>query len=122
LTIVTTAVYGFLAPYTELSPRHCDKPLRGDIVIALLASAEAAFLGTPESGTGASKLVEFTVEVRNRECALGSRLDLIQLIGVSLNRDPLAAASEALQLSNLCGQNRTKSVQFIPGHWLLLIL
>ena len=96
------AVYGFLAPYTKCCPRHRGKPLRVDVFIALLARPKAAFLDTTEGRTCVSKLVKFTVEVRNRECAFGGRLDLIQLIGASLNRDPVAVAGEALQFSNPC--------------------
>jgi hypothetical protein len=45
-------------------------------------------------------LVEFAVEVINREGALGSRLDLVQLIGASLNRNSVAKARQVLQFSN----------------------
>ena len=70
MNLFKIAVYGFLAPYTKWSPRHRGKPLRVDVFIALLAGPEAAFLDATESRTGVSKLVEFTVEVTNRECAL----------------------------------------------------
>jgi len=70
LNLFKIAVYGFLAPYTESSPRHRGKPLLGDVVIALLACPETAFLDPTEGRTGVSKLVKFTVEVTNRECAL----------------------------------------------------
>jgi len=73
-----------------------------DVFIAPLAHSEVAFLDSTKSRTRVSKLVEFSVEVANRECALGSRLDLIQLIGASLNPDPVAVAGEALQFSNSC--------------------
>jgi hypothetical protein len=99
---IKIVVYGFLAPYTKCGPRHRGKPLRVDVVIALLARPEATFLDTTERRAGVSKLVKFTVEITNRECAFGSRLDLLQLIGASLNRDPLAVAGEAFQFSNLC--------------------
>src|SRR5208282_2328066 len=99
---IKIVVYGFLAPYTKCGPRHRSKPLRVDVVIALLARPEAAFLDATERRTGVSKLVKFTVEVTNRECTFGSRLDLLQLIRASLNRDPLAVAGEAFQFSNLC--------------------
>jgi len=70
LNLFKIAVYGFLAPYTVLSPRESGKPLRGDVVLTLLAYPEAAFLDPAEGRTGLSKLVRFTVEVTNRECAL----------------------------------------------------
>jgi hypothetical protein len=73
-----------------------------DVVIALLARPETAFLDATERRTGVSKLVKFTVEITNRECAFRSRLNLFHLIGASLNRDPLAVAGEALQFSKLC--------------------
>ena len=63
-------VCGFLAPYTEYCPRHRGKPLRVDVFIALLAGPKVAFLDSTESRTGVSKLVEFPVQVTNRECAL----------------------------------------------------
>jgi hypothetical protein len=99
---IKIVVYGFLAPYTKYGPRHRGKPLRVDIVIALLTRPETAFLDATERRTGVSKLVKFTVEITNRECAFRSRLNLFHLIGASLNRDPLAVAGEALQFSNLC--------------------
>jgi len=99
---IKIVVYGFLAPYTKCGPRHRGKPLRVDVVIALLARSKAAFLDTTERLAGISKLAKFTVEITNRECAFGSSLDLFQLIGASLNRDPLAVAGEALQFSSLC--------------------
>jgi hypothetical protein len=40
------AVEGFLAPYAKWSPRHRGKPLRVDVLIALLAGSEVAFLDT----------------------------------------------------------------------------
>src|SRR5580704_841639 len=89
---IKIVVYGFLAPYTKCGPRHRGKPLRVDVVIALLARPETAFLDATERRTDVSKLVRFTVEVTNRECAFGSRLDLFHLIGASLNRNPLAVA------------------------------
>ena len=87
-------VYGFLAPYAECCPRHCGEPLRVDVVIALLARPKAAFLDTLERRMGVAKLRKFTIEVRNRECAFGSCLNLFQLI----------------QFSDRCRQNRSKSV------------
>src|SRR5438270_12663647 len=63
-------VCGFLAPYTKCCPGHGGKPLRVDVLIALLAGPKAAFLDTIERRTGVSKLVEFPVQVTNRECAL----------------------------------------------------
>jgi hypothetical protein len=90
---IKIVVYGFLAPYTKCGPRHRGKPLGVDVVIALLARPETAFLDATERRT---------VEVTNRECAFGSRLNLFHLIGASLNRNPLAVAGEALQFSNLC--------------------
>ena len=63
------AIYGFLAPYTQLSPRHRGPPVRGNVVLALLARPKAAFLNTTKGRTGVSKLVEFMVEVTNGECA-----------------------------------------------------
>jgi hypothetical protein len=73
-----------------------------DVFVAVLARPKAAFLNTTERRTGVSKVGEFTVEVRNRECAFGTRLDLFQQIGASLNRDPVTVAGEALQFANLC--------------------
>jgi hypothetical protein len=99
---IKIVVDGFLAPYTKCGPRHRGKPLWVDLLIALLARPEVAFLDTTERRTSVSKLVKLTVEITNRECAFGSRLDLLQLIGASLNRDPLAVAGEAFQFSNLC--------------------
>src|ERR1700730_8789654 len=64
------SVRGFLALYTKCCPRHRGKPLRVDVFFALLAGPKAAFLDTSESRTGFSKLVEFPVELTNRECAL----------------------------------------------------
>jgi hypothetical protein len=64
------AVCGFLAPYAKCCPRHRGKPLRMDVLIALPAGPAAALLDTAESRAGVSKLVEFPVEVTNRECAL----------------------------------------------------
>jgi hypothetical protein len=64
------AIYGFLALYTICSPGYRCEPLRVDVFITLLARPEAAFLDTTESRTGVSKLVKFSVEVTNRECAL----------------------------------------------------
>jgi len=72
-----------------------------DVFIAPLAGPKVAFFDTTEGRSSVSKLVKVTVEVTNRECALRSRLDLVQLIGASLNRDPVAVAGETLQLSNL---------------------
>jgi hypothetical protein len=99
---IKIAVYGFLAPYTKCCPRHRGEPLRVDVFIALLAYPEAAFPDTTEGCTGVSKFVEFPVEVTNRECALWSRLNLIQLIGASLNCNRVAVAVKALQFSNPC--------------------
>jgi hypothetical protein len=40
-----------------------------DVLIALLAYPEVAFLDTAKGRACVSKLVKFTVEVTNRECA-----------------------------------------------------
>jgi hypothetical protein len=64
------AIYGFLAPYAKCSPGYRGEPLSVDVFIALLARAKAAFVYTTEGRTGVSKLVEFSVEVTNRKCAL----------------------------------------------------
>jgi hypothetical protein len=66
---IKIVVDGFLAPYTKRGPRHRSKPLRVDVVIALLARPKAAFRDTTEGRTGVSKLVKFAVEVTNSECA-----------------------------------------------------
>jgi hypothetical protein len=87
-----------------------------DLLIALLARPEVAFLDTTERRTSVSKLVEFTLEITNRECTFGSRLDLLQLIGASLNRDPLALAGEAFQFVRIA-RNRFSSLLVI--RWLL---
>jgi len=94
------AVYGFLAPYATCSPRHRRKPFRVDVVLAFLADPEAAFPDATEGRASVSKLVEFAVEVINREGPLGSRLDLVQLIGASFNRDPVAKAGQVLEFNN----------------------
>jgi hypothetical protein len=41
-----------------------------DVLIAFLAYPEAAFRDAAESRLGVSKVVKFSVEVANRECAL----------------------------------------------------
>ena len=64
------AVYVFLAMYTIWGPRHRGKPLRVDVLIAPLAGPKAALLYTAEGRLGVSKVVKFSVEVANRECAL----------------------------------------------------
>src|ERR1700691_2181332 len=76
---IQIVVDGFLAPYTKRGPRHRGKPLWVNLLIALLARPEAAFLDATERRTGVSNLVKFTVEVTNRECTFGSRLDLFHL-------------------------------------------
>jgi hypothetical protein len=90
LNLFKTAVYGFLASYTELSPRHRDKPLRGAVVITLLAYPEAAFLGTTEGRPDVSQMARVSVEITDCECAFRCLLDFFQLIGASLNSDSVA--------------------------------
>jgi hypothetical protein len=97
LNLFKTAVYGFLASYTELSPRHRDKPLRGAIVITLLAYPEAAFLGPPD----VSQMAKISVEIADCECTFRCLLDFFRLIGASLNPDSVPVADESLQLKNL---------------------
>jgi hypothetical protein len=116
LNLFKTAVYSFLATYTESSPRHRDKPLRGNVVITLLAYTEAASLGTTEGRASVPKLIKVTVEVTNIECALRSRLGLFQLIGASLNRDAIAPSDEAFQSTTFAvriARNRSASVLVI---------
>src|SRR5882672_9621409 len=59
------AVCGFLAPYTKCGPRHRGKPLRVDVLIALLAGPKATLPYTAEGRLGVSKVVKFSVEVAN---------------------------------------------------------
>jgi hypothetical protein len=101
LSLFKTAVYGFLAPYTELSPRHRRKPFRGDVVITLLAYPEAAFLGTTEGRLNVSQMIKVPVEITDCECTFRCLLDFFQLIGASLNSDSVAVADELLQLNSL---------------------
>jgi hypothetical protein len=101
LNLFKTAVYGFLAPYTELSPRHREKPLRGNVVITLLAYPEAAFLGTTEGRPDVSQMTEVSIEITDCECTFRCLLDFFQLIGASLNSDSVAVTDELLQLNNL---------------------
>src|SRR5271169_3679326 len=66
---IKIVVCGFLAPYTKCGPRHRGKPLRVDVVIALLAGSKAAFLDAAERRTGVSESVKLSVEVTNSERA-----------------------------------------------------
>jgi hypothetical protein len=63
LNLFKSAIYDFLAPYTKLSPRHRDKPFRGDVAITLLAYSEAAFLGTTEGRPDVSQMTKVPVEI-----------------------------------------------------------
>jgi hypothetical protein len=74
---IKIVVYGFLTPYTKCGLQHRGKPLRVDVVVALLTGSKATFLDTTECRTGVSKLVKFTAEITNR-----------------VNRDPPAARIE----------------------------
>src|ERR1700722_288333 len=87
-------VYGFLAMYTKWSPGYRVEPFRVDVLIALLARPKATFWNTTEGRAGVLELVVFTVKIRNRECASRCCLDLLQLIGASLNRDPITLACQ----------------------------
>jgi hypothetical protein len=63
LNLFKTAVYGFLALYTELSRRHRDKPIWGAVVITPRAYPEAAFLGTAEAARTLSQVAKVSVEI-----------------------------------------------------------
>ena len=63
---IKIVVYGFLTPYTKCGLQHRGKPLRVDVVVALLTGSKATFLDTTECRTGVSKLVKFTAEITNR--------------------------------------------------------
>jgi hypothetical protein len=97
-----------------------------DVFVALLAHSKTSFLNAEEGGASVSKLIEFTVEITNRECAFRRSLDLVQLVGASLNRDPGALSVKVLQFSDSRIQDRSKSVHFVLGHrispFLILIL
>jgi hypothetical protein len=122
LNLFRTAVYGFLAPYTELSPRHRDKPFRGDVVITLLAYPEAAFLRTAEGRPDVSQMTKVPVEITDSECTFRCLLDFFQLFGASFNSDSVALADKLLQLNNPGVQDSLKTAQFSLCHRCLLLL
>jgi hypothetical protein len=116
-----TAVYGFLAPYTELSPRHRDKPLWGDFVITLLAYPEAAFLGTTEGRQDVSQMAIVSVETTDCECTFRCLPDFFQVIGASLNSDSVPVADELLHLNNPEVWDSFKTALFSLRHRCLLL-
>jgi len=78
---------------------------------------QSCLLGYGEGPHGISKLVKFAVEIVNRDSAFRGPLDLFQLIGASLNHDPVA-----MRISRSVPQpwlsESLKSFLFIFDHWL----
>jgi len=87
-----------------------------DVLIATLASSETTILETTYSSPDQLKLSKFTVEITNGECPFGGLLDIIQLIGTSLNRDPVLVTGETFQFGSLHCQYRLKSAQVSFRH------
>jgi hypothetical protein len=72
-----------------------------DVFTTRLAYPKATFLNAAKGRASVSKLLKFTIEVTNRECALRSGLYLLPLIGAWFNRDPVVVAGETPEFSNL---------------------
>jgi hypothetical protein len=87
-----------------------------NVFVALFAYAKASLIDAKHGCTSVSKVGEFTVEITNRECAFRCSLDLIQLVGASLDRDPVAVSVKAFKFSDSRGQNRSKLAHFVLGH------
>jgi hypothetical protein len=114
-------VHGFLALQTTQGPWHGCEPFRMDVFITLLALPKVAFVDTNQGHLGVSQLVEFAVEITDRECAFRCLLDFFKLIGASLNADTVAMTDKSLQLNNPSVENSLKPSEFSFRHRGLLL-
>jgi hypothetical protein len=91
-------------------PGYSVKSLDADVFLAMQAGTESTFVNAVQSGSDVAQHVRFTIQVANRQLALGCILDFIQRIRALLDSDPFTVSQHLRQLSLFSFQDFFKFV------------